>query len=77
MSLALCLQLTPLVDGGVLLLEHDEPLLEEAEAALLSGWIVSLEPLCKDGPAELDRGASVLELPHIVHCPRNCQKSKK
>ena len=58
-------------------MEHDEPLLEEAEAALLGGRVVSLETLGKDGPAELDRGASVLELPHIVHCPRNCQKSKK
>ena len=32
-------QLAPLVDGGALLLEHNEPLLEEAEAALLCGGV--------------------------------------
>ena len=57
--------LAPPVDGGALLLEHDEPLLEEAEAALLRGGVVALEVLCKDGPADVDGGASILELPHV------------
>ena len=40
-----------------------EPLLKEAETALLCGRVVPSEPLGQYGPADADGDAGVLELP--------------
>ena len=49
---AVCEDLEPLVEGGLLLTENDVPAFKEAEAALLGGGVVAA---CggQDGPVQL------------------------
>ena len=58
-------QLAPLVEGGGRLVEHDVPLLKEAEAARLAGDVVASAPV-KDGPGDGEGSVGVLELPHVL-----------
>ena len=58
-------QLGALVEDGGRLVEHDVPLLQEAEAAGLGGGVVASAPV-QDGPGDGEGNVGIFELPHIL-----------
>ena len=61
---AVCEDLEPLVEGGLLLLEQDVPAFEEAKSTLLGGGVVAAGS-GQDAPVQLVGDPLVLQLPDV------------